>query len=223
MERKGIFMNNKFIAMIILNPNIPIEQIDFIQSNISSVFEQNSKIEKVWFLGKKKLDYKIKKYTEGYYLKFEIMAKDKKIEEIKSILKNNTNIIFSFIMKDQEKKNNLPIIKKNPLPFTKPIRVNPLNTTNSNTKVYLLISKNLKLPFAESNILVMSTDINKIFEYASKELQSYIYVKGYRALIAMKNIKDLEKELKHKRKVEFVLGNNPNIGQELLIQEKYLI
>ena len=216
-------MNNKFIAMIILNPNIPIGKIDFIQSNISSVFEQNSKIQKVWFLGKKKLDYKIKKYTEGYYLKFEIMAKDKKVEEIKSILKNNTNIIFSFIMKDQEKKNNLPIIKKNFLPFTRVVRANTLNTTNQNTKVYLLISKNLKLPFAESNILAIGTDIDKIFEYANKELQSYIYVKGYRALVTMKNIKDLEKELKHKWKVEFVLGNNPNIGQELLIQEKNLI
>lgn len=216
-------MNNKFIAMIILNPNIPIGKVDFIQSNISSVFEQNSKIQKVWFLGKKKLDYKIKKYTEGYYLKFEIMAKDKKVEEIKSILKKNTNIIFSFVMKDQDKKNNLPIIKKNPLPFTRAVRVNTLNTTNQNNKVYLLISKNLKLPFAESNILAIGTDINKIFEYANKELQSYIYVKGYRALVTMKNIKDLEKELKHKWKVEFVLGNNPNIGQELLIQEKNLI
>lgn len=216
-------MNNKFIAMIILNPNIPIGKIDFIQSNISSVFEQNSKIQKVWFLGKKKLDYKIKKYTEGYYLKFKIMAKDKKVEEIKSILKKNHNIIFSFIMKDQEKKNNFPIIKKNPLPFTRAVRVNTLNTTNQNNKVYLLISKNLKLPFAESNILAIGSDIDKIFEYANKELQSYIYVKGYRALVAMKNIKDLEKELKHKWKVEFVLGNNPNIGQELLIQEKYLI
>ena len=216
-------MNNKFIAMIILNPNIPIGKIDFIQSNISNVFEQNSKIQKVWFLGKKKLDYKIKKYTQGYYLKFEIMAKDKKVEEIKSILKNNTNIIFSFIMKDQEKKNNLPIIKKNPLPFTRAVRINTLNTTNQNTKVYLLISKNLKLPFAESNILAIGTDINKIFEYANKELQNYIYVKGYKALATMKNIKDLERELKHKWKVEFVLGNNPNIGQELLIQEKNLI
>lgn len=42
-------MNNKFIAMIILNPNIPIGKIDFIQSNISSIFEQYSKIQKVWF------------------------------------------------------------------------------------------------------------------------------------------------------------------------------
>ncbi len=216
-------MNNKFIAMIILNPNIEVGKIDFIQSNISAIFEQCSKIQKVWFLGKKKLDYKIKKYTEGYHLKLEIIAKDKKVEEIKRILKNNKNVIFSLIMKDEQKKSNLPIIKKNLLPFTKVNQVNTLNIKNQDNKVYLLISKNLKLPFAESNILVMSSDINKILEYANKELQSYIYVKGYRALVAMKNIKDLEKELKHKWKIEFVLGNNPNIGQELLIQEKYLI
>lgn len=216
-------MNNKFIAMIILNPNIEVGKIDFIQSNISAIFEQYSKIQKVWFLGKKKLDYKIKKYTEGYHLKFEIMTKDKKAKDIERILKNNKNVIFSIIIKDEQKRSNLPIIKKNSLPFTKVNQVNTLNKRNQDNKVYLLISKNLKLPFAESNILVMSKNINQIFEYASKEIQSYIYVKGYRALIAMKNIKDLEQELKHKWKIEFVLGNNPNIGQELLIQEKYLI
>lgn len=216
-------MNNKFIAMIILNPNIQAGQIDFIQSNIVSIFQQYSKVEKVWVLGKKKLDYKIKKYIEGYHLKLEIMAKDKKVEEIKNILKNTKNVIFSLIMKDEEKKSNLPIIRKNPLQFTKSISTNTLNTKNQNNKVYLLISKNLKLPFAESNILVMSSDINKIFEYANRELQKYLYVKGYRALVSMRTIKDLEKELRQKWKIEFVLGNNPNIGQELLIQEKYLI
>lgn len=216
-------MNNKFIAMIILNPNIEVGKIDFIQSNISAIFEQYSKIQKVWFLGRKKLDYKIKKYTEGYHLKLEIITKDKKVEDIKRILKNNKNVIFSIVMKDEQRKSNLPIIKRNPLPFTKVNQINTLNKRNQDNKVYLLISKNLKLPFAESNILVMSQDINQIFEHANRELQSYIYVKGYKALVAMKNIKDLEKELKQKWKIEFVLGNNPNIGQELLIQEKYLI
>ena len=216
-------MNNKFIAMVILNPNIQTRQIDFIQSNISSIFEQYSKIKKVWFLGKNKLDYKIKKHTEGYHLKFDITAKDKKVEDIKRILKNNKNVIFSLIMKNEERKNNLPIIKRNPLPFVKVNQINTLNMKNQTNKVYMLISKNLKLPFAESNILAISNNIDKIFEYASRELQNYIYVKGYRALTTMKTIKDLEKELKQKWKIEFVLGNNPNIGQELLIQEKYLI
>ena len=215
-------MYNKFIAMIILNPNIPMGHIEFIQSNIVSMIEQYSKIQKVWVLGKKKLDYKIKKHMEGYHLKLEIIAKDKKVEEIKNILKNDKKVIFSLIMKDEERKNNLPIIKRSCLPFTRSIQVNTFNTNNQNNKVYLLISKNLKLPFAESNILIMSTDINKIYEYANRELQNYLYVKGYRALVAMKTIKDLEKELRQKRKIEFVLGNNPNIGQELLIQERYL-
>lgn len=216
-------MNNKFIAIIILNPNIEIGKIDFIQSNIATIFEQYSKIQKIWFLGKKKLDYKIKKYTEGYHLKFEIIAKDKKIEEIKQILKNNKNIIFSLVIKDVDTKSKLPIIKKIPISFKTKSSANSLNVTNHNNKVYLLINKNLKLPFAESNILAMSSDINKIFEYANKKLQDYIYVKGYKALIQMRTIKDLEKELKQKWKIKFILGDNPNVGQELLIQEKNLI
>lgn len=217
-------MNTKYIAMIILNPDIPTEQIDFIQSNITNLFEQYSNVQKVWFLGKKKLDYKIKKHTDGYYLKLEVQAKDSKINNLKEILKNNKYVIFSLIIKNEDNKNNLPIIKKVTPSFPKSNQVNSLNAIcNPTEKVYILISKNLKLPFAESNILVMSNDINKIFKYASKELQNYIYVKGYKALSTMKTIKDLEKELRKKWKIEFVLGNNPNIGQELVIKEKNLI
>ncbi len=219
-------MNTKFIAMVILNPDIQAGQMDFIQSGITTLFEQYSKVQKIWFLGKKKLDYKIKKYTEGYYLKLEIVAKDKKIENVKRLLRNNKYVIFSLIMKDENSKYNLPIIKKASTPFGK---FNQFNTTNDissniqNKKIYMLINKNLKLPFAESNILAISDNKDKLFEIANKKLQEYIYVKGYRALYAMKTIKDLEKELKRSWKVQFVFSNNPNVGQELLIQEKNLI
>lgn len=216
-------MNNKFIAMVILNPNIQTNQIDLIQSNITTLFEQYCKIQKVWHLGKRKLDYKIKKYTEGYYLKLEILAKDKKIDNIKSILKNNKHIIFSLIMKDEDNKNNLPIIKKATMPFTKHSQIDNININVGNRNVYMLISKNMKLPFSESNILAISDDENRIFKYANKEIQKYIYVKGYKAISKFRTIKDLENELKRKCKVTFVLGQNSNIGQELLVQKQSLI
>lgn len=216
-------MNNKFIAMIILNPDIQAGQIDFIQSSITTIFEQFSKIQKVWFLGKKKLDYKIKKHTEGYYLKLEILAKDKKIEHIKNILKSNKNVIFSLVIKDEENRNNLQIIRKISLPFDRSNQLNKINTNNQNEKVYMLISKNLKLPFAESNILAISYSKDKILQLANKKLQEYIYVKGYKSLINIKTIKDLEKDLKRDWKVQFTLGDNSYVGQELLIQERNLI
>ena len=80
---------NKYIGMIILKPDIKKGKIDFVQSNIINLFKQTTKVERIWYLGKRQLDYKTKKYSEGIYLKIEILAKDKKIEKIKEILRQN--------------------------------------------------------------------------------------------------------------------------------------
>lgn len=87
----------------------------------------------------------------------------------------------------------------------------------------MLISKNVKLPFAESDIIAISEDENKVLSMANKKLQEYIYVKGFRTLKHFKVIKEVENELRKTRKVQFSLDTNPNIGQELIIQERYLI
>ena len=212
---------NKFIAMIILKPDIQERKLDFIQSGITSLFESNSKVEKIWFLGKKKLDHKIKKYKEGLYLKMEILAKPKNIEKIREILRNNQNVLFSIIINNEE--NNLPILKKHSLSFTKLIPSTKIQEDNSNKKVYMLISKNIKLPFAESDIVATSENVKHLYNYASKVVQELIYVKGYHCKKAFKFITELENELKRSWKLEFTLGNNANVMQQLLIKEKNLI
>ena len=213
----------KYLAMVVLNPNISKRKIDFIQGGIITLFEQKSKVKKTYFLGKKKLDYPVKKYTEGYHLKFEIEANEKKITQIKSILKTNSNVIFHFIINNEAQKNTLPILKK----VRNPFKINQKETSytpiSQNAKVYILISKNLKLPFTESNIIAMSEDINRLFQVAYKKLQEYVYVKGFHTTKELRNMKDIENELKKYWKVQFTLGDNINVGQELSIQEKVLI
>lgn len=213
----------KYLAMVVLNPNISKRKIDFIQGGIISLFEQKSKVKKTYFLGKKKLDYPVKKYTEGYHLKFEIEANEKKITQIKSILKTNSNVIFHFIINNAAQRNTLPILKK----VRNPFKINQKETSytpiSQNAKVYILISKNLKLPFTESNIIAISEDINRLFQVAYKKLQEYVYVKGFHTTKELKNMKDIENELKKYWKVQFTLGDNINVGQELSIQEKVLI
>ena len=176
-----------------------------------------------YFLGKKKLDYPIKKYTEGYHLKFEIETNEKRITQIKSILKANSNVIFHFVINNEAQRNTLPILKK----VRNPFKINQKETSytpiSQNTKVYMLISKNLKLPFAESNIIAMSEDINRLFQVAYKKLQEYVYVKGFHTTKELRHMKDIENELKKYWKVQFTLGDNINVGQELSIQEKVLI
>ena len=213
----------KYLAMVVLNPNISKRKIDFIQGGIVTLFEQKSKVKKTYFLGRKKLEYPVKNYTEGYHLKFDIKCNEKKISQIKDILKSNSNVIFNFIVNNEVEKNTLPILKKVRNPFkTTPI-VKYMENNTSSQKIYMLISKNLKLPFAESNILAISEDINRIFEVAVKKLQEYIYVKGFHTIKELKNMRDIENELKKYWKVQFTLGDNINVGQELLIQEKIMI
>ena len=213
----------KYLAMVVLNPNISKRKIDFIQGGIVTLFEQKSKVKKTYFLGRKKLEYPVKNYTEGYHLKFDIECNEKKISQIKDILKSNSNVIFNFIVNNEVEKNTLPILKKVRNPFkTTPI-VKYMENNTSSQKIYKLISKNLKLPFAESNILAISEDINRIFEVAVKKLQEYIYVKGFHTIKELKNMRDIENELKKYWKVQFTLGDNINVGQELLIQEKIMI
>ena len=213
----------KYLAMVVLNPNISKRKIDFIQGGIVTLFEQKSKVKKTYFLGRKKLEYPVKNYTEGYHLKFDIECNEKKISQIKDILKSNSNVIFNFIVNNDVEKNTLPILKKVRNPFRTTPTVDYMKKNTSSQKVYMLISKNLKLPFAESNILAISEDIDRILEIAAKKLQEFIYVKGFHTIKELKNMRDIENELKKYWKVQFTLGDNINVGQELLIQEKIMI
>ncbi len=213
----------KYLAMVVLNPNISKRKIDFIQGGIVSLFEQKSRVNKTYFLGKRKLDYPIKKFEEGYYIKFEIDSNEKKIAQIKSILKSNSNVIFHFIINNEAQRNTLPILKKIKNPFRVNQNIGPFTSISEKSKVYMLISKNIKLPFAESNILAISEDIDRLFEVAVKKIQEYVYVKGFHTVRELKNMKDIENEFKKYWKVQFTLGDNINVGQELSIQEKVLI
>lgn len=213
----------KYIAMVVLNPNLEKTQTDLVQAGIISLFEQKSKLLKTWFLGKRKLDYRIKKFTEGFYLKFEIETKEKKLEQIREILKQNRNVIFSFIINNDNESESLSILKKVKNPFKIEYISTPLQEYPQNNKVYMLISKNLKLPFSESNILAISNNKNSIFQVANKKLQEYVYIKGFHTIKELKNLKDIENELRKYWKVQFTLGGNINVGQELLIQERVMI
>lgn len=215
---------NKFIAMIILKPDIKEKRINKVQNSILNMFEQNTKVHRIWYLGKQKLDFNTKRYNEGIYLKINLTAKPKKIEYIRQELRKNQDILSSIIMNnDSEKNNKLPMLKVRKLPFSKSNPVNNMPLNEYGKKVYMLISKNIKLPFAESDILAISDDCKRIYQYASQKLQNYIFVKGYHTTKKFKVIKDVENELKKNWKVELVLGDNPNVVQQLLIQEKYLI
>lgn len=215
---------NKFLVMVILKPDIKEKRINYVQSGIINLFEQNTKVQKVWYLGKKKLDFKNKKYTEGIYIKLDVIGRSKKIEQIRTELRSNQDIISSIIMNNEsEKTSKLPTLKMLKLPFHNNIPIHNISKSDDARKIFMLINKNIKLPFNESDIIAMSEDENRILEMANKKLYEYIFMKGYRTLKPFKIIKEVEKELKNTRKVQFAFSDNSNVGQELIIQERYLI
>lgn len=215
---------NKFLVMVILKPDIKEKRINKVQNSILNLFEQNTKVKKVWYLGKSRLDYKNKNYSEGVYLKLDITAKPKKIESIRQELRNNQDILSCIIMNnDSEKQNKLPKLKMKRLSFYNNMQMSNTEIHKNEKKVYVLINQNTKSPFAKSNVIAISDNEDKIIQFASKKVQEYLYIRDYQTLKKFNNIKDIENELKRIKKIQLIFDNNPNIMKDLVIQEKYLI
>ena len=215
---------NKFLVMVILKPDIKEKRINKVQNSILNLFEQNTKVKKVWYLGKSRLDYKNKNYSEGVYLKLDITAKPKKIESIRQELRNNQDILSCIIMNnDSEKQNKLPKLKMKRLSFNNNMQMSNTEIHKNEKKVYVLINQNTKSPFAKSNVIAISDNEDKIIQFASKKVQEYLYIRDYQTLKKFNNIKDIENELKRIKKIQLIFDNNPNIMKDLVIQEKYLI
>ena len=168
---------SKFLVMVILKPDIKTSRLNSIQSGIINMFEQNTKVKQIWYLGKEKLDFKDKQYTEGIYIKLDIASNSKKVEKLRTELRKNRDILSSIIMNnDSEKKSRLPNLKMRKFPFYKNIPINNILVANNGKKIYMLINKNIRLPFCESDIIAISESENKILEIANKKLQEYIYI-----------------------------------------------
>ena len=153
---------DKYIGMIILKPDIKKGKIDFVQSNIINLFKQTTKVERIWYLGKRQLDYKTKKYSEVIYLKIEILAKDKKIEKIKEILRQNENVIFSIIMNNESEKNKAD-------GYIMPYGDSPLDSENAGESVYLdILNTAKKYVHIMTPYLIIDNEMMTALTYAAK-------------------------------------------------------
>ena len=127
-------------------------------------------------------------------------------------------------MNNESEKNTFPVIKKKYFPMYKAQKEEKIETyQNQPKKVYMLINKNKKLPFSESDILNISTNLQMILLQANKKIEENVFVNGYYTTKKFRNIKEVETEFKRTWKVDFVFGDNANVGQQLLIQERDLI
>jgi small subunit ribosomal protein S6 len=89
--------NRVYEMMFIAEPDTPDDHIGKLNDAISKLIEdQGGSVVKVEDMGRRRLAYKIKKYTEGRYVLFEIEGSGKEIAELERRMRVN-DTIFRYI------------------------------------------------------------------------------------------------------------------------------
>ena len=93
---------NKYESIIIVNPNIDEAGIKALEEKFTGLINENGKVETVENMGKKKLAYEIKKFSEGTYLLFNFEAKPASIAELERIYRITDEILKHIVVKKDE-------------------------------------------------------------------------------------------------------------------------
>ena len=73
---------NKYVSVIIINPNLDEEGIKAVIQKFSDLINTDGKLEKVDEMGKRKLAYEVQKNKEGNYVVFYFEANPSLISEL---------------------------------------------------------------------------------------------------------------------------------------------
>lgn len=93
---KGV---QKYELVVIIRPTVPENVRMGIESKILENLEKESaKVDKVENWGRKKLEYKIQNFQEGFYILYNFSVEKDKLEEIDKNLKLNKDIIRYLII-----------------------------------------------------------------------------------------------------------------------------
>jgi len=98
--------------MFIVNPTVPEEEIDKINSQIEGIVTSGSgKIEKIEKMGKRRLAYEIDKHREGYYVLFVIVANGEIVKECERRLRVMDPVIKYITVRTDEEAGRLEKIR----------------------------------------------------------------------------------------------------------------
>ena len=93
---------NKYESIIIINPNIDEAGLKAIEEKFTGLINENGKLESVENMGKKKLAYDIKKFSEGTYMLFNFEAKPASIAELERIYRITDDIIKYIVVRKED-------------------------------------------------------------------------------------------------------------------------
>ena len=92
---------NKYESVVIINPTVDEEGMKALISKFTDLINNDGKVEKVDELGKRKLAYDVKKFSEGFYAVFYFEANSDLISELERNYRITYEIIkFMTVKKD---------------------------------------------------------------------------------------------------------------------------
>ena len=93
---------NKYESIIIVNPNVDEAGIKDLEATVTGLIEKNGKLESVENLGKKKLAYEIKKFSEATYMLFNFEAQPDSIAELERVYRITDDIIKFIVVRKED-------------------------------------------------------------------------------------------------------------------------
>ena len=92
---------NKYESIIIVNPNIDEAGIKALEDKFTGLINESGKVESVELMGKRKLAYEVKKFTEGTYVLFNFEAKPELISELERVYRITDEVIKFITVKKE--------------------------------------------------------------------------------------------------------------------------
>ena len=93
---------NKYESIIIVNPNIDEAGLKALEEKFTGLINENGKVESVENMGKRKLAYEIKKFSEATYLLFNFEAKPASIAELERVYRITDDIIKYIVVRKED-------------------------------------------------------------------------------------------------------------------------
>ena len=93
---------NKYESIIIVNPNVDEAGLKVLEEKFTGLINENGKVESVENMGKRKLAYEIKKFSEATYLLFNFEAKPASIAELERVYRITDDIIKYIVVRKED-------------------------------------------------------------------------------------------------------------------------
>ena len=90
---------NKYESVVIIDPAVEEDKVKELSQKFTYIINNDGKVEKVEDLGKKKLAYEIKKFSEATYMLFNFESNPNSIAELERVYRITDDIIKFIVVK----------------------------------------------------------------------------------------------------------------------------